>query len=70
MKERDMSNEIRYKCEQPQRNHGKKSHQITQGDYTCLDGDKQWTGMMSFVNSLNLFSELINVYADPKCFLQ
>jgi len=69
MKERDMSNEIRYKCEQPQRNHGKKSHQITQGDYTCLDGDKQWTGMMSSVNSLNVSSELFNFHANTKNLL-
>ena len=43
MKIRDASTEIRYSCENPLRNHGKKSHQLTIDDFTCEPNDVLWT---------------------------
>ncbi|CAK8686185.1 unnamed protein product [Clavelina lepadiformis] len=39
----DISNEIRYKCEQPARNHNKKSNQVSLDDFTCESDDVIWT---------------------------
>ncbi|XP_076821886.1 uncharacterized protein LOC143468498 isoform X2 [Clavelina lepadiformis] len=40
---RDIPNEIRYKCQQPLRNHNKKSHEIKTESFSCESDDQSWT---------------------------